>query len=270
MNEPVGIVILNHNNEDVIKPLYESLIKYNDYPAYMVFVDNGSHKDNSREYLKSICNTPYNHYIELTNNLGTTKGWNIGIKHINEYFPVVKYIALINSDMTVDKPYLGAMINIFENNKNVGMVSNQLREPGNPNFIQNDGPSIKDPFHFRMGMIPEFKPYTQPKQVQWGHMGFTVFDNQVFKDIGLFDEQFFVYSSDFDIQIRLKMAGYNIWHCPHSIAYHRTFHTCKQITQDKAIKALCEEDGNKFNTKWSKDILSKFKGYLNHWDRGNK
>lgn len=266
---PAYLVILNCNNEDVIKPLCESLVKYNDYPAYLIFVDNGSYKDNSREYLKSICNNPYNHYIELPENVGTTKGWNVGIKYINERFPEAKYIALINSDMTVDKPYLKAMVDIFENQKNVGMVSNQLREPNNPNFIQNDGPNVKEPFHFRMGMLPDFKPYVQAKQVQWGHMGFTLFDNQVFKDIGLFDEQFFIYSSDFDIQIRLKMAGYNIWHCPESVAYHKTFHTCNQLKQDDKIKALCQEDGNKFHAKWSKDIMNKFKGYLNYWDRGN-
>ena len=74
----VFFIILNLNNEDVIKPLYESLVKHNDYPRNLIFIDNGSHQDNSREYLKSICeHKTYNHYIQLPHNVGTTRAWNM-------------------------------------------------------------------------------------------------------------------------------------------------------------------------------------------------
>jgi len=266
MLEPVYCIILNHNNEEVIKPLYESIIKSDDYPAYLIFIDNGSYLDKSREFLKGICTgTPYNTYIQLPYNIGTTKAWNIGIRHCMDRG--AKYICLINSDITVRENWLASMVRVFKEKDNVGMVSNQLRDPANLDFVQNDGPAVKNPFHYRMGFLSEkkFKPYQEPKQVQWGHMGCTLFDTKVFREIGLFDENFFVYSSDFDIQIRLKMAGFDIWHCPESIAYHKTFTTCNQIKKNPEIAKLMDQDSNIFHAKWSKEIIYQFRQYLNYW-----
>ena len=54
---PLHVIILNHNNYDVIKPLYESIVKENKaYPKYLYFIDNGSgEEDGSREFLRTIC-----------------------------------------------------------------------------------------------------------------------------------------------------------------------------------------------------------------------
>ena len=126
------------------------------------------------------------------------------------------------------------MMKIFEKSMDtdsrVGMVSNVLKDYNNKVFVQNDGGDINNPFHYRMGWpYKDFEPHEKNTPIYWGHLGCTIFDMRVFREIGLFDENFFIYSSDFDIQIRLKMAGFYIWHCPDSTAYHKTFHTCNEI-----------------------------------------
>lgn len=269
----VFFVILNLNNLDVIKPLYESLIKHDDYPKNLVFIDNGSHQDLSREYLRGICeNNIYNHYIELPDNVGASRGFNIGIEYIRKNFPNAGYIGFINSDITVEDGWLKPMINVFEANiNNPGMASNQLRDPGSKMFIQNDGPNLERNLHYRMGIEGKtIFPYRENTQVEYGHMGCTLFKKEVFDRIGLFDENMFVYSSDFDIQVRLKLAGYSIWHCPRSIAYHKTFHTCNQIKSDPEIQERCENDGLYFFNKYTPDILDNFKNHLNYWDCNEK
>ena len=265
----VFFIILNLNNNDVIKPLYESLIKHDDYPKSLVFIDNGSHQDNSRAYLRSICeNNIYNHYIQLPHNVGTTRAWNIGIKYIRENCKDAGYIGFINSDMFVEANWLKPMMDIFELNiNNPGMVSNQLRDQAFFPSIQHDGPDFKKPFEFRMGIEgSQIIPYRKSLQVEYGHLGCAVFKKEVFDTVGLFDENMFVYGSDFDIQIRLKMAGYSIWHCPESIARHRTFHTCREVKRDPVIKKICDEDGDYFFSKWGLETLDRFENYLNYWD----
>ncbi len=254
---PVCLIILNHNNEDVIKDLYKSLIENNDYPAYLIFIDNGSVEDKSLQFLYSICrDNPYNFLIKLPINYGTTRGWNVGLRFLRKSNP--RYVGFINSDMTVGKKWLSSMIEVLENNPNAGAVSNQLRDPRKRSFIQNDGPDIKNPFHYVMRWDRRrLNPRAFP--CEWIHMGCTIFKYEVFKEIGLFDENFFIYSSDFDIQIRTKLAGYELWHCRDSIAYHRTFWTCEKLRKNDDYERLMRLDGKKFNEKWGDSVLEWFR-----------
>lgn len=275
MREPVYFIILNYDNMDVIKPLYESMKKYNDYPRHIIFIDNGSTQDGSKEYLKNLhlndkTNTTF---LEVPYNLGITKPLNMGIRYVKKNYPNAKYLGFMGSDMIVTEGWLSPMIDVFNAKKKVGMVSNQLRDPHNTEFIQNDGAlKYTDHYEYRMG-FPNVNLvcYKEPVQVLYCQTTCCVMAMEVLDEIGLFDENFYIYSEDIDIQIRAKLAGYTLWHTPLSYAYHHTFHTCKRIREGSvAIAEKMRQDGVYFNNKWGKTIFEQFNNYLNPWDNNNE
>ncbi len=265
----VYLIILNCNNMSVIPELCHSLkeaLKDNEYPVDIRFIDQGS-TDGSYEFLEEFCSL-FSNCVSCTvrrlkKNVGTTKGWNIALKDIcNSH---TNYTCVINSDMKVSKNFLKPMIEIMESNPKCGMVSNTLRDYTNINFVQNYGPDINNPWHYRMGIMPvELFDKVKPFQAEWGHMGCTLFRSEVFEDIGLFDENFFIYSCDFDFQFRMKLAGYEIWFCPQSYAQHKTFVTCNELKKNPVIEELCRKDGEYLHWKWGDKVFEWFNHTSDH------
>lgn len=67
--------------------------------------------------------------------------------------------------------------------------------------------------------IPSLRVEKLPKKdalesglVFGGTGGATLYKTEVFKKIGLFDEDFFAYSEDVDIDWRMQLAGYKVWY----------------------------------------------------------
>lgn len=251
------VIILNLNNFDVIQDLIKSIEKNTQDNYNFVFVDQGS-TDGSLDYLKEIVERDSNHQlIQLPYNVGTTQGWNIAIRYIRQFNP--QYYCFINSDMTVEENWLPPLINCMERHPKCGIVSNRLCDPGNKKFIQNDGADVKNPCHYKMGFNTdfEFKAFTDLSE--WVHMGCTLIRAEVFNEIGLFDENFFIYSSDFDFQYRAKWAGFELYHCPDSVAYHKTFHTCTELRKNKKVLDIMQNDGKIFNDKYGCNMHAWFK-----------
>lgn len=259
----VYLIILNCNNIDVLPALCDSITHSGEYKENVMikFVDQGS-TDGSRGYLEDFVNRhrPLSTLLLLDKNIGTTKAWNAAIKDIHRvYMAPPYYVCLINSDMKVGKNFLSPMVKIMEDNPKCGMVSNTLRDYTNIDFMQNGGPDVKNPWHYNMGFLPQdvFKSFSSQK-VEWGHMGCTLFRSEVFDNIGLFDENMFIYSSDFDIQFRLKLAGYEIWFCPQSYAQHKTFVTCTELKKNPVIEEICRKDGEYLHWKWGDKVFEWF------------
>ena len=259
----VYLVILNCNNNGVLPALCKSLIESDIDSFYhrIVFVDQGS-TDGSLEYLKDFCDRfqETTRLVELNKNIGTTKAWNLALQQILYGIEIPKYICLINSDMKVSENFLAPMIKVMEDNPKCGMVSNTLRDYNDINYMQNGGPDINNPWHYRMGFVNQkhFAMNLAPEKAEWGHMGCTLFRSELFKKIGLFDENMFIYSSDFDIQFRLKLAGYEIWFCPKSYAQHKTFVTCNEVKKNPVIEEICKKDGDYLKWKWGEKVIEWF------------
>jgi len=60
----------------------------------------------------------------------------------------------------------------------------------------------------------------QPMDVDWVAGMFMVFPSQVFKQLGGFDERYFLYYEDVDVCARLNLAGFRVVVCPNSRVVH--------------------------------------------------
>lgn len=215
----VAVVVLNWNGIDDTEKCIESLLKLDFHNYKILIIDNGS-QDDSKTRLDEI-KRDYPDRVEVVyneSNLGFAGGVNTGIKWaLDNNFDSV---ALFNNDAVADKNWLSELVTAFDDPK-VGISTGLL--------LHADGKTIDStgdwyskwglPFPRSRGETVVFAPDSGP--VFGASGGATLYRAELFKDIGLFDEDFFAYYEDVDISFRAQLAGWKAHYNSEAIAYHK-------------------------------------------------
>ncbi len=222
----VLVVVLNWNGitdtEKCLTSLYDQT--YNNFE--ILVVDNGS-TNNSLKRLRTIEETNKITVIDNGWNRGFAGGVNTGITYaIQKDFNAV---ALLNNDALADKNWLGELVNAIKP-KGTGIATGLL--------LQRDGKTIDSSgeFYTTWGLAyprnrdqkTENAP-TEAGEVFGATGGASLFKTELFKEIGLFDKDFFLYYEDVDVSFRTQLAGWKVVYTPKAIAYHKQGASSKKI-----------------------------------------
>lgn len=208
----IFIIILNYNGADVIKKCLASVFKL-DYPDFeVVVVDNDSH-DGSLEMAKTGFSKA--HFIKNEANLGFSSGNNVGIRFALER--MADYVLLLNNDTEVEKDFLTRLIEITETDKKIGITSPVIFN-GYNRQVWFSGGKIK---WLRMKTLNERKAPTVDNYKTGFITGCAMLVKaSVFKEIGLLDEDYFLYWEDADFSVRAERAGFKNIIVTGSWVYH--------------------------------------------------
>ena len=223
----VAVVILNWNGIDDTLACLDSLLSQTYKDFHLVVVDNGS-KDNSKELLDKYQNAHSDmvDVIYSPTNFGFAGGVNTGIEWaLNDDY---EYIALFNNDAVADREWLARLAR-EANKKSVGIATGLL--------LHEDGRTVDSTGEFfsKWGLaFPRNRGDDASKAPVAGEVfgatgGATLYKTALFKDIGLFDEDFFAYYEDADISFRAQLAGWKVVYTPAAIAYHKQGATSSKI-----------------------------------------
>ena len=192
-------------------------------------IDNNSMDDSMREIGAHIKNLKYEAAISLYENsvnAGFSAGNNIGIKRSSS-----EYVLLLNSDTLVRAGAIELLVKTLENNPTMGMASPRLE------WLDKTPQESCFRFHRPInelirtaatGPITKlFKSYEVPLSVsneisypEWTSFACVLIRRKVFEDVGLLDEDFFMYFEDVDFCKRAREAGWNIIHNPEAHVVH--------------------------------------------------
>lgn len=223
----VAIVVLNWNGIKDTLSCLNSLQKQSYKNFNIIVVDNGSN-DESRSLLMRYNLKHKNTFVIYnTKNLGFAGGVNTGIKYaLDNGF---EYIALFNNDAISDKNWLQGLVDSIQP-KEIGISTGLLlRENGKTIDSTGDWYSIWGlPF-------PRDRNNSTSKAAKSGVVfgatgGASLYKSELFKTIGLFDEDFFAYYEDVDISFRAQLAGWSVVYEPKSVAYHKQGATANKIS----------------------------------------
>ena len=106
----LGIVILNWNGEELLRQFLPSLINFTPIKHNIYIIDNGSN-DNSIGFVEN--NYKRIKVIKLDTNYGYAKGYNIGLKKIND-----EIFCLLNNDVEVTENWIDKILKQFKVKKN--------------------------------------------------------------------------------------------------------------------------------------------------------
>ncbi len=192
---------------DVIIPVYNQLeytkrclwaIEANTFAPYgLVFVDNGS-TDGSGEWMLAVKAGHEDATVGLveiiTNhaNLGFAKAVNMGIVASDS-----PYIVLLNNDTEVPQGWLTALIEAMEADPRIGamgVLSTAKAQGTWEGNFEDVGVQIFAN-KYSLGQLPYFCAILRRKALD---------------DVGLLDEEFFLYGEDDDLNLRLMQAGWKL------------------------------------------------------------
>jgi GT2 family glycosyltransferase len=215
----VNIVILNWNGYEDTSELLESLRKIS-YSNYKIKVVDNNSSQNDVEKLE----TKYGNEVQIISckeNLGFAGGNNIGIKISLQQN--ADFILLLNNDTTVEPNFLEILVNKFETDERAGIVAPQINYYNETRRVWSAGGKISK--IRASGFADSDKVETEiiqtDKLVEFVSGCCMLIKIEVFQNVGLFDEHFFLYTEDTDFCFRARKAGYKIYLAPRSKIYHK-------------------------------------------------
>ena len=220
----IATVIPNWNGADFLKACLDSLLAQTQIHTIIV-VENGS-TDGSDDILASYGNKII--VLKQPKNLGFAGGVNVGINYAidNEF----DYVALFNNDAVADKHWLKELVGAISEDDKIGAVTCK--------FMRLDGKKLDSTGDFytyhglpypRGRNEKDTGQYDNQTNIFMASGGASVFSAAMFKQIGLFDEDFFAYYEDIDLGFRMQLAGWNVRYEPNAIAYHHVSGTGSKI-----------------------------------------
>ncbi len=247
----VSIIMLTYNQLDDTKICVESLLKHTaDVNYELIFVDNGSTKDDTKTYLEDLKSKHSNiKAIFNDSNLGFACANNQGIE-ISEG----EFVLLLNNDVILTDGWLSRMIAVAESDKNTGIVGPCTNHASGRQVVVFDGDASDDE------AIQKFAGEILNQNAGFWFsvsriIGFCVLiKREVLFNVGVLDEMFGPGGyEDFDYCMRVKQAGYNIVIAGDTFIYHiggkgySANNMNYNVLRTKNIELLID--------KWSKNIL---------------
>jgi GT2 family glycosyltransferase len=225
MKTNVAIIIPNWNGKELLGRCLESVNQQTRKPDMVIVVDNGS-VDGSVEYLKK--HHPGVTVIKHSTNIGFAGGVNSGLHTIlKENYD---WVALLNNDAVLDKQWLRKALETANSKKGLGAVAGKILS-ADKKTVDSTGDFYTTwglPFN-RDRDLPADQATIEPGFVFGPCAGAALYSTAMFKDVGLFDENFFAYHEDADLHFRMQLRKWMTYYNPEVIAYHATSSTSKKL-----------------------------------------
>jgi GT2 family glycosyltransferase len=194
----LSIVFLNYNRISETRHTLEQLHKICSHRTdiEIIAVDNGS-TDGTLEFLNT--QTDWIKVISTGANLGIA-GYNIGFEQ-----SIGKYILVLDDDSyPADQKTLDNLITYLDQNPQMGVVACQIENP--------EG-EIVHTWHLPLEDQPQ-------NSLAFIGCGFAI-RRDLFKEVGWYPEDFFLYQNEIDVAIKVRRAGFQIFYAPTCRVVHR-------------------------------------------------
>ena len=231
-NTSIWVVIPNWNGKSQLEKCLGALRKVSDIK--IVVVDNNS-SDGSVEFIKKNFSNIL--VIENEKNLGFAGGVNRGIEKALSYN--AKYVALLNNDVVISDGWVQSLINTLEEDDTVGAATGKLLyKDGKKVDNTGDEYSVWGLTIARDRDVKTEKLETNGGEVYGACAGAAMYRAEVFKDVGMFDEKFFAYYEDSDLNFRMQLAGWKTKYQGGAIAFHDTGATSRKISGFTTLQTI--------------------------------
>jgi len=190
-----------------------------DYPSKTILlVDNGSQDD--------TVNSVRSHYpdvnvLELAQNQGFAGGYNAGLNWALER--EFKYILLLNNDTILHVDCLSSLVDEAEIRPKAGLLTAKIFYTERPHRIWTVGGKIS---RWNLEIFNDFRgaidrgQWETPLEIDFAPLCGVLLRRTLIEEIGLLDEEFFLYYEDLDYCWRIHQSKFEIWMIPRAKIWH--------------------------------------------------
>ncbi len=228
----VVIVTVNYNTKKDTLDLIESInkIRKDDFLIEVIVVDNGSRDIFTlpKEYERDIF------LIKSEINKGFSGGYNIGIK--KALGRKADYVLIVNNDTIMDPLMVKNLLKVLESDAKIGAVTPKIyfakghefhkdrytkEELGRVFWYAGGYMDWKNVQSIHRGVDEVDKgQYDKTEKTDFASGCCILFKREVLDKVGLFDDKYFLYYEDADLNERIKKAGYMIYYVPPAVLVH--------------------------------------------------
>ncbi|WP_407341743.1 glycosyltransferase [Pengzhenrongella phosphoraccumulans] len=220
----VSVILVNYKGaDDTITALraFDDV----DWPRELlelVVIDNDS-GDDSVERIRAA--VPHAIVVPAGGNTGFAGGCNLGVAHSTG-----QYIGLLNNDARPGEQWIRAAVAELDSDPLIGCVASKVLDWDGERIDYVDGSLT----WFGMGYKREVEnldtgEWDIAKDVLFGTGAAMFMPAELFREVGGFDERFFMFYEDVDLGWRLNILGYRVRYVPGSVAYHKHHVTMKKF-----------------------------------------
>ena len=218
---------------EVMKKASSSDSSVNEEVAEIIVVDNHS-ADGSVDYLEKRYPQmlyPMVRFVRSAHNLGFARANNIAIRQSRG-----EYVLLLNPDTIVGEDTLKASVDFMDAHEDAGAVGVRMlgaqgrrameSRRGLPtpmvSFFKMLGFCNRWPHHRLFGKYyMGYLPWDEPSQIEVVSGAYCMLRRKALDEVGLLDEDFFMYGEDIDLSYRVLKGGYHNYYLPVDILHYK-------------------------------------------------
>lgn len=236
----ISIITVSFNgSEDTLEMLlsFSKVKTPKGYELNYTLVDNGSTDGVSQKVGKKF---PKVKIIKTEKNLGFAGGYNFGMKEALK--DGADYVLIVNNDTILeDKELVINLLEVFENHPKAGLVGPKIhfapgfefhkkrysrKQQGQVIWYGGGVLDWKNIFSVHQGVdeVDEGQ-YDKTKETDFVSGCVMMISGEVLKKAGFFDENYFAYFEDGDLNRRVIKAGYKLFYTGKTSIWHKTAKT---------------------------------------------
>ena len=234
----LSIIIVNYNVEHFLEQCLNSVLAAKqDFPIEIIVVDNNS-VDGSLEMMAE--KFPQIMLIANKDNRGFSKANNQGINMAKGEF-----ILLLNPDTVVESDTFAKTIDFMDSHPDAGGLGVKMLD-GKGNFLPESKRGLPTPsaaFYKMFGLSKLFPRSKRFASYHQGHLSneefheievlsgaFMLMRKSALDEVGLLDEDFFMYGEDIDLSFRIIKGGFKNYYFPDTRIIHYKGESTKKNT----------------------------------------
>ena len=222
----LSVIIVNYNVRPYLTACIDSVQRALEGIESEVFVVDNHSDDDSVEVISR--DYAWVHLINNRENLGFSKANNIAIRQAQG-----EYILLLNPDTVVAEETLKGVIDFMDQHPKAGGAGVRMHN-ADGTLAPESRRAIPTPFVAARKMLGFTKRYYMsylswdaPAQIEVVSGAFMLLRHKAIYEVGMLDEDFFMYGEDIDLSYRLLQGGWQNWYLPYDIVHYKGQSTSK-------------------------------------------
>ena len=263
--EKLAIIIVNYNIKNELEKCIESIYQNPPSCDYSINVVDNASKDNSVQMVRE--KFPNVNLYANKENLGFAKANNIVLRKVKSEF-----VLILNPDTIVLPRSLDVMLNFIEKDAETAIVGPKLIDY-RKNVLNScemypslNSELIQSFYLDKLGIFTKWISkftlsrwdHNSVREVDWITGACLMVRMKAMNDIGLMDENYFLYYEDVDLCYRIKKKGWKVYFLPDVQIIHHQGRSTKTIL-DKTILISHKSKYHFLRTYAKKEDLDKYK-----------
>ena len=220
MAKKICVIIVSYNVCQLLDECLQSVERALDGVESDIFVVDNRSTDHTVETLRP--KHPQVNFIANPTNVGFARANNQAIRRSD-----AEYVLLLNPDTVVYEPTIKGCLDFMDQHPEAGGAGvRMLTREGNPapesrRAVPTPWVSMLKMLGFTRRYYMSNLPWDQPGRIEVVSGAYCLLRRQALNQVGLLDEDFFMYGEDIDLSFRLLKGGWQNWYLPFDIIHYK-------------------------------------------------